>query len=63
MKSETVKIGGGRARIEMDECEYQRMRDALGPDWEWRGLVTLTIGVGPASRVIDNREEWEKGPA
>lgn len=34
----------GRTCIEMDNDEYDRMRDALGPDWEWRGDVSMRFG-------------------
>ena len=34
-------VPAGRTRIEMDSEEYERMRDALGSDWEWRGLVRM----------------------
>lgn len=35
---------GGRIQIEMDSSEYERMREALGGDWEWHGLVRLREG-------------------
>lgn len=31
----------GRTVVEMDTSEYERMRDALGEGWEWRGLVRI----------------------
>lgn len=34
----------GRTCLEMDNAEYDRMRDALGPDWEWQGDVSVRWG-------------------
>ena len=34
----------GRTCIEMDTSEYERMRDALGSEWEWRGDVSIREG-------------------
>ena len=36
----------GRTQVEMDSIEYERMRDALGADWEWRGMVQIRDGDG-----------------
>jgi hypothetical protein len=33
----------GRTRVEMDDTEYERMRDALGSDWEWRGTMSIWV--------------------
>ena len=30
-----------RTIIEMDSTEYERMRAALGKEWEWFGLVRI----------------------
>ena len=30
--------------VEMETAEYERMREALGPDWEWQSEVTLRFG-------------------
>lgn len=34
----------GRTCIEMDNAEYERMRDALGDEWEWQGDVSMRVG-------------------
>lgn len=35
----------GHVCIEMDQSEYDRMRDALGPDWEWIGELSMRFGA------------------
>lgn len=47
----------GRVCIEMDESEYDRMREALGSDWEWND-VSMRFGA-PLSKCEGGRDEHD----